>query len=206
MNDIALGTAAVIVGLLFCFFGAMALRFVISIWGAFVGFNLGAGLVAAVWDQGFLAHASGWIVGFVLALIFATVAYLYYWVAVLLATMSLGFAAGAALMGAMSVSWNWLIALAGIGVGAILGIAAIAADLPSLLLIVLSALGGASATVTGVMLLTGAVDSSAFDEYAVTENIPHDWYWYALYLALALIGASTQSRARWDQAAWQNQH
>ena len=199
MNDIVIGIAALTAGLLFCFFGAFALRIVITFWGGFVGFTFGAGLVSAIWDEGFLSQASGWIVGFVFALIFAALSYLYYWVAVLLATMSLGFAAGAALMGAMNISWNWLIVLVGIAFGALLGIVAIVADLPGFLLIWLSALGGSSAAVTGLMLLTGAIDSSSFDEKSVTANVPHDWFWFVTYVALVVVSVVAQSRRRWTQ-------
>lgn len=207
MNDVLLGAVALVVGLLFCFFGAVALRFVIAIWGAFVGFNLGAGLVAAIWDQGFLSQTTGWFVGFVLALLFAALAYLYYWVAVLLATASLGFAIGAALMGALGVTWNWVIILVAVAVGTLLGVAAIVADLPGLLLIVLSSLGGASVAVSGLMLMTGVLESADFDQPDVTAQVSHDWWWYALYLAVAVAGVLAQSRARraqWERATWQS--
>ncbi len=206
MDDVLLGLAAIAVGLLFCFFGATALRIVISIWGAFVGFTVGAGLVAAIWDQGFLSEATGWFVGFVLAVVFAALAYLYYAVAILLATASLGFAIGAATMGALGVTWNWLVALVGVAVGVLLGIGAIVANLPRVLLVVLSSLGGASAAVTGVMLLTGAIDSADFDEVGITAQVSHDWWWYALYLAIAVVAMLSQFRAqaRWDRGQWES--
>lgn len=200
-----LGIAAIVVGLLFCTAGAIALRFVIAVWGAFVGFNLGAGLVAHFWDTGYLSTATGWVVGLVLAVGFAVIAYLYYAVAVLLATTSIGFALGAAFMGAVGVDWNWLVIVVAVLVGAILGFAAIVANLPRMLLVVLSSLGGASATVAGIMLVTGVLESADFEHSYVTEAIDQDWYWYALYLVLAIAGAVVQSRRfrAWDQQTWQ---
>ncbi|MEZ5121190.1 MAG: hypothetical protein R2736_06405 [Solirubrobacterales bacterium] len=47
-------------------------------------------------------------------------------------------------MVALDVSWTWVVILVGVVLGALLAFAAIAADLPMVLLIVLSALGGAS--------------------------------------------------------------
>ncbi len=201
-----LGIAAIIVGLLFCIAGAIALRFVISLWGAFVGFNLGAGIVAHFWDTGYLSTATGWVVGLVLAIGFAVIAYLYYAVAVLLATTSIGFALGAAFMGAVGVDWNWLVIVVAVLVGALLGFVAIVANLPRMLLVVLSSLGGASATVTGIMLVTGTLDSADFEHSYVTEAIDQQWYWYALYFALAIAGAVIQSRRfrAWDQETWQS--
>lgn len=207
MNDLAVGLAAIAIGLLFCFYGAPAMRIVIAIWGAFVGFNLGAGIVAAVWDQGYLSTSAAWFTGFVLALVFAVLAYLFYAVAVLLATMSIGFALGTALMGALGITWNWLIILVAVVAGAALGLVAIATNLPYLLLIVLSSMGGASVTVTGVMLVVGVVDTSQFDQSQATVDVPHDWWWFALYIALAIAGVLSQSRAKnraWNRATWES--
>lgn len=47
MSGILLGALAIIAGLIFCFRGYLALRTVIAIWGAFVGFALGSGLASA---------------------------------------------------------------------------------------------------------------------------------------------------------------
>lgn len=204
MTDLIIGILAIGVGLLLCFFGAYAMRFVIAVWGAFVGFTLGAGLIASFWDDGFLAHASGWLVGLLFAVVFSALAYLYYWVAVLLATAAFGFAVGAALMGALGVSWNWVIILVAVLASIALGVAAIVTDLPHLLLIVLSTLAGASTTVTGLMLLTGAVDAADFTDPDVTTNVPHDWWWYVIYVALVFSGLVAQSRRRWDDTAWRS--
>ncbi|HNA98394.1 MAG TPA: hypothetical protein PLC19_02910 [Marmoricola sp.] len=203
MQDFLLGGAAIAVGLLFCFYGAWALRIVITIWGAFVGFAVGAGLVAAIWDQGFLSQATGWFVGFGFALVFAALAYLYYAIAVLLATGSLGFAIGTAVMGAIGINWNWLVILVSVLVGIVVGVAAIMADLPHLLLVVLSSMGGASVTLTGLLLVIGKVDSADFADPKVTVDVPHDWWWYAIYFALTIAGIVSQSRARrWEEEQW----
>lgn len=202
MTDLLLGILAIGVGLLLCFFGAYAMRFVIAIWGAFVGFTLGAGLVSAIWDGGFLSQATGWFAGLLLAVVFASLAYLYYWVAVLLATAAFGFAVGAALMGAIGVTWNWVIVLIAVLVAVALGIAAIVADLPHLLLIVLTCLAGASTAVTGLMLVGGVIDAADFQNPEVTADVPHDWWWFALYAVLAIVGLAIQSRSRWDASAW----
>jgi len=48
MQDVILGTLAILVGLMFCLRGNVAMRLIIPIWGAFVGFALGAGIVSSV--------------------------------------------------------------------------------------------------------------------------------------------------------------
>jgi hypothetical protein len=195
MEDVIFGLLLIVAGALFCFFGYLAFRIIIPIWGAFVGFGLGAGLIAAATDEGFLRTGLAWIVALGLALLFAVLAYLFYWVAVVIAMGSIGFALGASLMAALGVDWNWLIVLVGVAVGALLALFAIAADLPMILLVVLSALAGASAVTTGVMVLVGTIGTDEFTEEAVTARASDDWWWYALYLGLAIVGVLYQGRA-----------
>mgnify|MGYP006199470863 CR=1 FL=1 len=114
MGDVVLGILAVLIGLLFCFRGYLAMRLVIPVWGAFAGFMLGAGLVASFADEGFLASALGWLVGAGVAVLFALLAYLYYEVSVLLAMAAIGFAIGTSVMVALGVTWSWLIVLVGV--------------------------------------------------------------------------------------------
>jgi len=130
-----------------------------------------------------------------LGLIFGLLAYLYYEVAVLIAMSAIGFAVGSSVMVAIGVTWNWLIVLVGVAVGILLALIAIVGDLPMALLAVLTALGGASAVVTGVMLLFGVISTDDFDSTATTETIQDDWWWYALYAGLAIAGIITQVRS-----------
>lgn len=201
MNDIVLGLLALVAGLLFCFRGHLLLRVIIPIWGAFVGFTLGAGIVAAATDEGFLSTALAWFVGFGLAVLFAGIAYLYYAVAVVIAMASIGFSLGASLMVALGVSWTWLIVLAGLAVGVLLAALAIIADMPSVVLVVLSALAGASAATFGLMLLAGTLESDDLTVGEVTRNVDDGWWWYAIYVVLAVIGVVLQARSTEDLRA-----
>ena len=204
MNDIALGILAIAVGLLFCFFGATMLRLTITIWGAFAGFSLGAGVIAGWFGQSFLATTAGWVVGLIMAIVFAWLAYAYYAVAVLIATASLGFAAGAALMAALGVTWNWLIILVAIVVAVGIGVAALTVNMPAVLLIVLSTLGGASVAVSGLMLVLGVLTIADLTDPAVTANPAHGWWWTVVYIVLAVLGVTVQTRKsrRWQSDAW----
>jgi len=195
MGDVVLGILAVLIGLLFCFRGYLAMRLVIPVWGAFAGFMLGAGLVASFADEGFLASALGWLVGAGIAVLFALLAYLYYEVSVLVAMAAIGFAIGTSVMVALGVTWSWLIVLVGVALGAVLALIAVVADLPMALLTVLTALGGASVTVAGVMLLFGVVSVGDFDSAATTQTLDDQWWWYVLYLGLAVAGMIAQLRS-----------
>ena len=194
MSDVVLGLLAILVGAAFCFQGYLALRLIIPIWGALAGFSFGAGLVAAISGDGFLSTAIGWIVGIVFAILFAVIAYLYYAVSVVIAMGAIGFMLGTSLMYALDVHWRWLVALVGIAAGVLLAILAIVADLPMMLLIVLSALGGAGAITGGLLLLFGGVEVDEFTD-EVIEHADHSWWWYAIYVVLAVAGIMFQVRS-----------
>jgi hypothetical protein len=63
------------------------------------------------------------------------------------------------------------------------------------ILTVLSAFAGAGTIVAGAMLLFGVVDLAEFGSVATTERLEDDWWWYTIYLGLAITGIVTQVRA-----------
>lgn len=195
MQDVIVGILALLIGALFCFRGYIAMRLMIPIWGTFVGFMLGAGLVAGTGSDGFLRTGVSWIVGFAVAIIFGMLAYLYYEVSIVLAMASIGFALGTALMVAIGVSWSWLIILVGVIIGVLLAMLAVAADLPGVLLLVLSSMAGSVVIVAGLMLLTDTVNTRSFTDASVTERIQDSWWWYLIYVALLVAGIIVQGNS-----------
>lgn len=195
MENFVFGLLAIVGGAVFCFRGALAFRILIPVWGAFVGFAAGAGFIASMTGDGFLQTGLAWTVGLVTAAIFFVLAYLYYAAAVVIAMASVGFALGTSLMVALNISWSWIIILAGVVVGVVLALSAIIANLPMMMLMVLGAVGGASAIVMGVMLLFGVVSAADFTNPDLTIAINDQWWWYLLYLALVVLGIVVQVRA-----------
>ena len=63
-----------------------------------------------------------------------------------------------------------------------------------MLLTLLSALAGATAVCGGLMLLTNTLDTADFTVAATVERIGDDWWWYVIYLAVALAGIVVQAR------------
>jgi hypothetical protein len=194
MNDVLVGLAAIAIGLLFCFRGYVAMRLIIPVWAFFAGFMLGAGLVAGVGDEGFLQSAAAWLTGLAIGLLFAAIAYLYFVVSIVLAMGTVGFALGTAALTALDVTWSWVVVLGGLAAGVLLAVVAIATDLPAVVLIVLTAFGGASVAVFGLMLILGVVQTGELDSEAATRTADDDWWWYAISLVLAVGGVVVQSR------------
>jgi hypothetical protein len=190
MSDIFVGIIALLTGAVFCFRGYLAMRIVIPVWGAFAGFMLGAGIVSG--DAGFLGNLTGWLVGFGLAIVFGAIAYLYYEVSVIIGMTAIGFVLGTSLMVALGVSWSWLIVLSGVVAAVVLSFVAIAADLPMMLLTILTALAGASTMVGGFMLMLGTVDLEDFDLRVTTETVADGWWWFVVYGGLVVAGVIAQ--------------
>lgn len=195
MDNIVVGVVAVLVGALLCFRGYVTMRLIISLFGAFVGFLLGAGLVAGVTDSGFGQLALSWLVGIVGAVLFGVLAYFSYQLAVIIGMASIGFTIGTSVMAALGVGSQ--VATVGVGViaGILLAIIAIATDLPAVILVILTAVAGASVTLSGIMLLAGAVGLDRLSVEGVAAEMGRGWLWYVLYGVLVLLGILAQFRA-----------
>jgi hypothetical protein len=192
--DIFLGIVAILVGAAFCFRGYLMMRLIIPIWGALAGFTLGAGLIATG-DDGFLKTGLAWAVGLAFALLFGALAYFYYEFSVLLTMASVGFVLGVALMSALGVTWTWVLVLVGIIVGVLLATLAILAELPMLMLTVLSAMAGASLILGGVALVSGAVDLDMIgDDATITDTINRGPWWFIVFGGLSVLGIIFQVR------------
>ena len=196
MDTIVVGIIAVLIGALLCFRGYVTMRVIISLFGAFVGFLLGAGLVAGVTDSGFGQLALSWLVGIVGAVLFGVLAYLSYQIAVVIGMAGIGFAIGTTVMAAVGVGSQVAIVVVGLLAGALLAVIAIATDLPAVILVVLTALAGASVTVAGVMLIVGTIGINRLTADGVGAEMSRGWWWYVLYGGLALLGIIAQLRSR----------
>ena len=94
IEGLLVGLLALAIGLAFAFYGFKLFLILLPIWGFFAGFLIGAELISSLLggaDAGFLATVTGWVVGFILGLVFAVLSYLYYWVAVILLGGFLGY-------------------------------------------------------------------------------------------------------------------
>lgn len=192
MSDVVVGIIAVLVGLLLCFRGYVAMRFLLALWGAFVGFGMGATLVATLTDQGVLATALSWVAAIVLAVTFALLAYVFYAVAVVLAFASMGFVLGRTLAVALGAGEPWVLTLVGVAGGLVLGLLAVVTNLPEAILVVVSALAGASVAVAGLLLLLDVLDVGDLAQAQV--RIVDQPLWWVGQLVLAVVGIVVQLR------------
>lgn len=192
MTDVVVGVIALVIGLLLCLRGSGAIRVLLAVWGGLTGFGLGAALVAALSDQGYLATALGWVSAVVLAVAFGALAYLFFALAIVLAFASMGFVLGRAIAAALGASTPWVLVGVGVAGGVVLGLLAVATNLPELVLIVVSAFAGAGVAVAGLMLLLDALSLDSLTETQI--RVADQPLWYIGQLVLALVGVVVQVR------------
>jgi hypothetical protein len=194
----AIGLLGILIGLAFTFWGFRLFLILLPIWGFFAGFLFGAAATTALFSDGFLATTLGWVVGFVVGLVFAVLSYLYYWFAVVFIGASLGYAAGVGLLHWLGNGGENLMGFLFGLVGAII-VAAIVVFLrvPKYLIIVLTAIGGAFAAVTGLALIFNQVTldelrGGIVGSLAQVNDLP--WLWGIGAIVLAGVGAAYQIR------------
>ena len=194
-EGILVGGLALLIGLGFTFVGYRFFLILLPIWGFLAGFAIGANAVASLFGEGFLATITGWGIGFVLALICAVLAYLFWYAAVVILAGTVGYAIGGSLLSAIGIDAGWLIFLAGIALGAVFLIAALVLNVPRYVIVVLTGLGGAAGLVLGAALIIGRVPVDSLGDAGLLGAVIRDsWLWAGAWAVLAIAGMIVQLR------------
>ncbi len=145
-----------LIGLLFgtalAFAGYRLFIFLLPLWGFFFGLALGAQTIQALFGDAFLATVTSWVVGFIVALIFAVLSYAFYLFAVAIIAGSLGYAVAVGLLTAIGLQMGFLVWLIGIVAAVALVIVTLVFNIQKWVVIAATAILG-SATVFGTILL-----------------------------------------------------
>ena len=191
---------------LVAFYGYRMLFLLLPIWGFFWGFSIGAQSIQAIFGEGFLSTTTSWVVGFVLALLFAVLSYLFFYIGVAILAGTLGYGVTVAILGNwMSMGWLlWIIALV---VGVILAFVVLRFNIIKHVVILGTALVGSAAAIGTLML--GFVPAAVTD--ALQQPVKYVLYaggWFAilLFLVMAVGGAFVQYKqnASYTVVAYEN--
>lgn len=192
-QTLIIGLIALLLGLAFCFAGYRFFRLLMPFWGFFVGFGIGAQVIASLFGGHFLATIVGWIFGIIVGLIFAALAYTFFTLAVALLGASVGYWIGTGAMSALGYGHNgFLTVLVGVAVAIVLAVLIIALNLPKFLIIFSTALGGASTILTGVLLLLGRISIAELQYGTIAAFVRSSTFWTVIWLILAIAGIITQ--------------
>ncbi|MDD9350466.1 DUF4203 domain-containing protein [Mumia sp.] len=190
VNESVLALILIGLGAILVFWGGTALRALIALAGAFIGFFLGAEIVQERVGGELLGTPGGWIAAVVGALVLGILAYVWYWLGVVIWVGAMGYVLGVSVAAVFGADDSWVLTTVGLVVAAVLVVIAIAMSLPSLLLVIASAWSGAILVVIGVMLLVGEISERQINR-AFTAVEPA-WPWYAAAIALFVVGLLAQ--------------
>ena len=90
----AIGVVAVLIGILACFAGYRVFRIVLPILGFIVGLGVGAQLAEAFLGEPYFDSVTSWLVAIVVGLVFAAIAFVWWYLSVALTIAGLGYAIG----------------------------------------------------------------------------------------------------------------
>jgi hypothetical protein len=185
-------------GMIALFFGTLLLLggyrfflFLLPIFGFFFGFGLGAESVQALFGDAFLATVTSWVVGFIVALVFALCAYLFYFAAVAIVGGALGYALAVGLLEAIGLPFGLLIWIVGIVVGVIFAIAVLVLNIQKLVVIAATAILGAGVIVSTFVVLFGG-PAAQVTQSPVHTALQSSPFWSLSFIILAILGFVAQ--------------
>jgi hypothetical protein len=194
-QDFLIGVLVLLVGAAFCFVGYRFFRILIAVWGFFAGFNLGAAGMTALFGQNFLGTTTGWILGLVVGLVLAGLAYFFYYVAVVLLGTSVGYSLGSGLIAAFGLNNpGFLSVTVGIIFAVVFALLILVLNLPKLLIMAFTALGGAVAMLAGILIMLGQVHVVGLQYGVAIALVKASWFWSIMAIVLAVGGFLAQWR------------
>lgn len=157
MDRLLIGLIAIGVGALVAAYGARGFFVLLPLFGFIVGFGVGAQIVTNLFGDGIFATVTSWGVGFVFAIVFAILAGLWWWAAVLILFGVVGYELGSGVLIAIGLDPGIITFIAGLAVGIALALIAIVLDAPTMLVAAVSAFGGAAYVVAGLYLILNQI-------------------------------------------------
>ncbi|MBV9597960.1 MAG: DUF4203 domain-containing protein [Chloroflexi bacterium] len=185
------GMIALLFGVVLLLAGYRFFLFLLPIWGFFFGFGLGAESVQALFGDAFLSTVTSWVVGFVVALIFAVLSYVFYFAAVAMVGGALGYALGVGVLEAIGLNFGFIAWIVGIVVGIIFAIGVIVLNIQKIVVIIATAILGAGVIVATFLALFGGT-SAQVTLNAVHTALQASPLWTITFIVLAIIGIAVQ--------------
>jgi hypothetical protein len=190
--DILIGIFLIVFGIMIAFIGIQVFFAVLPILGFVAGFFSGAILVESMFGDGLLSTVGGWIVGAVIGVVFALVAWFWWYAGVLISAGSVGALVATTIAEAIGVSSGWVLFIfAVVGMVAVI-MFALAVNLPIYVVIINTAIAGASMVISGVMLVFNQLDTKDLEEGLAVATSEVSWWWVLAWAVIAAVGISRQ--------------
>jgi hypothetical protein len=135
------------------------------------------------------------VVGFIVAVIFAVLSYLFYFIGVALLAGSFGYAVGVGLMGLIGFDLGFISWLVGIILGIIFAAVTILLNIQKWVVIGITSFAGAGTIIGTFLLMFGKIDPAEFGRNAVKAAMSDSLFWLLGFLALGILGFVAQAYA-----------
>lgn len=184
---------ALLFGLAVCFAGYRLFLMLIPIWAFFFGFGLGAQTVQVIFGDAFLATITSWVVGFITALVFAVLSYLFYIFAVALIAGSLGYSAAVGLLTALGMNFGFIVWVIGLVAAVALAVVVLRFNVQKIVIQFATAFLGAGAIIGTFVALFSGVRSTELVQLG-TRWVLQNPLWLIVFVALGVLGLVAQIR------------
>ncbi len=196
LQNLLIGLLILLVGAAFCFVGYRFFQVLIAVWGFIAGFNLGAAGMTAIFGQTFLGTTTGWIIGLIVGLVFAVLAYFFYYLAIVILGASAGYSLGSGLIAAFGLNNPGFLSVTfGIVFAVVFALLIVFLNLPKLLIILFTGFNGAVAMVVGLLVVLQRVQVVNMQYGIAVALIRASWFWGIVAIVLTVIGFLVQWRS-----------
>jgi hypothetical protein len=186
------GMIALLFGSILLLGGYRFFMFLLPIWGFFFGFGLGAQTVQALFGDAFLATVTSWVVGFIVALAFALLSYLFYFAAVAVIGGALGYTLAVGLLEAIGLNFGLIVWLVGIVVAVIFAVAVFVLNVQKWVVIFATAWLGAGVILATFLFLFGGIPRDQLLQNPIRQALSMGPLWTIAFIVLAAIGILAQ--------------
>jgi hypothetical protein len=183
----------VLVGLAMVLNGYRWFLIILPIVGFFFGFMIGAQAMTAIFGTAFLATVTSWVVGFIVAVIFAVLSYFFYFIGVAIFIGSFGYALGYAVMGLFNADLTILTFLVALALGIVFALGAFFLNIQKYLIIIATSFIGAGAVILGILAAFG-MPPAVLGANALKVVLSDSVWWVIVFLGLGILGTVLQIR------------
>ena len=179
-------------GAIVAFFGYRLFWIILPIWGFFFGLAVGGQGIQAIFGDGFLSTALSWVAAFCVALLFAGLSYLFWFIAVALIGGYIGYALVVGFFGLIGAEPGPVVWLAGVAVGIVFGVMTLRLNLQKYVVIGGSGILGSAAVVGTLLALLNQTPPAVMADHPVKVIFDAGIGWALFLIVLAVIAIGFQ--------------
>jgi Ni,Fe-hydrogenase I cytochrome b subunit len=187
------GMIALLFGLVMAFAGYRLFLVILPIWAFFFGFGFGAQTIQTIFpNDALFTTVTSWMVGFIVAAVFAVLAYLFYIFAVAIVSYSLGYAAAVGLLSLLGMQFGFIVWVIGLVAGIALAFVVLRFNIQKLVIEIATAFLGAGVIVGVFLALFGGLPTSQLIQNPVAAALKNSPFWMIVFIVVGAMGLVAQ--------------